>query len=560
MATPASSYTITAGVLQAYPSSSNPFIAAGPDTYTFLRYDTFNAMVASGAIITAVNVIPAVGSFPAGFQPVASWSSQSSVAAFKALDPTNYNLTNVVNIFLAQKYATYDSVTGIITFSSTVASSGGSSVSTQPLFLGAAKVTGINWDFKNSVIKGLIETTESTAPIPLSQLNKSVTDLQTKIDAITSKDSDLQSQITVVKTDLATESSTRSSADSTLTTNLASEVTRATAAESALQSSQIVPTNVPYSPAVYADADPPLPLPSSLVATSPDGWYYRNHIANHKVNWYIPIIAKLKYKEIKNIYANVSVISSLSCPFMVIYTKLRSSNNSGSWYGSKSVYDIGSINGNINAAGLYNFYTHYAATNSPNFTPQAWTKSAVFSAGTPLPDEEILAIAFSSNSASTVGLVEFVVSQVGIITSNETREAFFSNTDVAIVSTSSALTTETSARLAAEAALGVRADAEASARATMDTTLTGKIDTEASARLAADNALGLRVDGEASARATMDTTLTGKIDTEASARLAADAALQAQIDTLNASVTALNLFSKATNKVLFHNDNLTPPV
>jgi hypothetical protein len=198
MATPASSYTITAGILQAYPSSSNPFIAAGPDTYTFLRYDTFNAMVSTGAITTTVTVVPASGSLPAGYAPAAAWSSQPSVAAFKALDPVNTYLIEVVNTFLVKQFATFDAATGLITFRATVAGSGGGSgsFSNQPLFLGAAKVTGINWDFRNSVVKGLIETTEATAPIPLSQLNKSVTDLQTKIDAITSKDSDLQSQIT----------------------------------------------------------------------------------------------------------------------------------------------------------------------------------------------------------------------------------------------------------------------------------------------------------------------------------------------------------------------------
>jgi len=525
MATPLASYTITAGVLQAYPSSSNPFISAGPATYGFLVHSGFNAMVASGAIVTAVNTIPPVGGLPAGIQLAASWSSQSSVAAYKALDSNNLYLMEVVNTFLTKQYATFDAATGIITFRNTATSVSGGGFSNQPLFLGAAKVTGINWDFKNSVIKGLIEATELTAPVPKSQLDKSVTELQTKIDAITSKDSDLQAQINVVKSDLATESSTRSSADSTLTTNLASEAIRATAAESSLENS------------ISAEV--------LRASTKEDALQVSVDTINSTISPY------------PNLFST-ELLAASAIKSQSSYSDLLLPDTIGdiSYYPPNQIVILETVDIN------------------PTVDPETKNFVGWFVCGSGIPTgTTILNYRYDYTNYSSVGRAMYanLSNDIGEPSGTYTicvamkvkSDIDFQNTFSCMNITDAVHPQEAAAFHQIDDAVSVekiRAEAKETELNSKIADLQSQIDTETSARSSADIALGVRIDSEASARATMDTTLTGKINTEKADRIAADADLQAQIDTLKTLTDSLNVFSKALNKVMFHNDNLTPPV
>jgi hypothetical protein len=309
--------------------------------------------------------------------------------------------------------------------------------------------------------------------------------------------------------------------DAVILSQLTAETSRATAAEAIIQKSVIVPTFVPFSAAITADGASPMPLPASLSSTAPDGWYYKNAVSGQKINWYVPSFAKLTVADVLNMYANCYIVNPASPPFIALYTKPKI-GGAASWYGAKLVYDYAA--GALSAAGYYSFYTSTAAINSPNFTSTALTLSTVFSAGTALPTDEILGIAFSSNSAAAANSVELVLSIFGIVTPKETRECFFQNTDVALPATNTSVSSETAARIAA------------------------------------DNALGVRIDGEASARSAMDVTLNSRIDTEASTRSSADAALQAQIDTLNSQVASLNAFCISLNSAQYHHPDLTPVI
>ena len=309
--------------------------------------------------------------------------------------------------------------------------------------------------------------------------------------------------------------------DAVVLSQLTTETTRATAAEATIQKSVIVPTFVPFSAAITADGASPMPLPASLSSTAPDGWYYKNAGSGQKINWYVPSFAKLTVADVLSMYANCYIVNPASPPFITLYTKPKT-GGAASWYGAKLVYDYAA--GALPSAGYYSLYTTTPAINSPNYTSTALTKSAVFSAGTALPADEILAISFSSNSAAVANAVELVLAIFGIVTPQETRECFFQNTDVALPATNTSVSSETAARIAA------------------------------------DIALGIRVDVETAARSAMDVTLTGKIDTEKADRIAANAALQVQIDTLNAQVASLNAFCISLNLAQYHHPDLSPVV
>ena len=491
MATPpASSFTITAGILQASPSSSNPFIAAGPTTYPFLRWDTFNAMVASGAIITAVNTIPAANGFPAGIQPVASWSSQPSVAAYKLLDPTNYNLTQVVNVFLAQQYATFDAATGLITFRATptsVSGGGSSGFSNQPLFLGAAKVNGINWDFKNSVIKGLIETTEATAPIPKSQLDKSVTDLQTKIDAITSKDSDLQSQIT-------------------------NEVTRASNAESAINS-----TLTGYASSFSTDV---------ITSTSANGIQLKGGQVVFENGFQAG--DAIVYNFTSNIASCGRLTAHSDQTAIEVKTSFAMSNNSiTDILDAVNPQDVPAYHQIADAVAVE---TLRAETKENSLTDsisalatQVSTKKLVM----PLIDvEDVTGVSIKTDEQGNLNF-NLISNTAGVVISGGANEL-----DAQTIGCG----TLYSANYGDAVILGNDIQCGTNHILNIGDALTDK-----------------------------DVPSFGQVKSWVAT--ASTAVLQAEIDTLksqvaslNASVTALNLFSKAMNKVMFHNDNLTPPV
>jgi len=489
--TPASSYTITAGVLQAYPSSSNPFIAAGPDTYTFLRYDTFNAMVASGAITTSVTVVPASGSLPAGYTPAAAWSSQPSVAAFKALDSTNNYIRDIVNIFLAKQFATFDAPTGIITFRNTPAtvSGGGSSgsVSNQPLFLGAAKVTGINWDFRNSVIKGLIETTEATAPIPLSQLNKSVTDLQTKIDAITSKDSDLQSQIT-------------------------DEVTRAKGAEDDINS-----TLTGYASSFSTD----------IIVSKSGGGIQLNGGQVVFENGFQAGDATVYYFT-SNVASCGRLTSHSDQTSIEVQTSFAMSNNS-----------ITDILDAVNPQDVPAYHQLIDAVEVEKARAEAKEKSltdSISAFATQVSTEKLVMPLINVEDATGVSIKTDELGNLNFNVGSGIAGVVITGGANELNSQTIGCETLYSASYSSAVKLGNDIQCGTNHILNIGDALT-------------DNDVPSFGQVKSWVATASTAVLQAEIDT-----------LKSQIDTLNASVTALNLFSKAMNKVMFHNDNLTPPV
>lgn len=88
--------------------------------------------------------------------------------------------------------------------------------------------------------------------------------------------------------------------------------------------------------AVWVDECAPLPIPYSLTQQttnfSLDGWYFKNLVANSKVNWYIPANNGMTMNDFVNIYMNVFVVNKNSLPFITIYTKAKH-NSTDLWPG-----------------------------------------------------------------------------------------------------------------------------------------------------------------------------------------------------------------------------------
>jgi hypothetical protein len=135
------------------------------------------------------------------------------------------------------------------------------------------------------------------------------------------------------------------------------------------------PINVNCSPAIWQDECPPMPIPSSVSGSYPngnygmDGWYFRNLLLNSttasKINWYLPANgSSMKVKHILNMFLNIHAISDKSLPFISIWTAPK---------GNSSDLFTGYCNANINfvfsatnsSATSNKGYTLYTGDNAP---------------------------------------------------------------------------------------------------------------------------------------------------------------------------------------------------
>ena len=112
-------------------------------------------------------------------------------------------------------------------------------------------------------------------------------------------------------------------------------------------------------------------------------------------------------------------------PYFTVYTKLQASNNYSSWFHSSMTY-VPNANSSPNQT-----CQMYANLKSLTFTPQSiniqnqisMSPSTVSNPkGTYLDTDEILFIAFGTNSNSALNNVDFSISKIGMITPNFSAE------------------------------------------------------------------------------------------------------------------------------------------
>jgi len=409
--------------------------------------------------------------------------------------------------------------------------------------LGGSKLVNINGPSNSSdaVNKNYCDTAISgvNANIVVSNLdNKQYTDDKVKdqkdrIDAIldgsTGDLNQFKEIVTLVNSLDATQATDILTKTSTLNTNLSNEVIRATAVESSIIRKAEISMDILPVPSIYADGDQPTVMPPNISTntkfTGCDGFYYRNMTLGKKINWYLPNTISLKGSDIVNIIFNATLFSTVSPPFITIYTAKTGVNDLGSWYHSRSTYIV------WDTSQLVSFKDYqFTTSSSPGVvevgkTAFSLTVDPYSSRGTLEPNDTILAISIGTDSAAAVGNVEFIADRIKLVTATGTFVYNFSSMFTEISSLKGSLAGNallTTTNLSAEVSRAQAAEAALAATATSNfNTLNTAIVSEAS--LARTNETGLQsgIDAEITRATGAETVLNNKI-----------IALQAKLDNL----------------------------
>ena len=362
-----------------------------------------------------------------------------------------------------------------------------------------------------------------------------VKDQKDRIDAIldgsTGDLNQFKEIVTLVNSLDATQATDILTKTSTLNTNLSNEVSRATTAESTIIRKAEISMDILPVPSIYADGDQPTVMPTHISTntkfTGCDGFYYRNMTLGKKINWYLPNTISLKGSDIVNIIFNATLFSTVSPPFITIYTAKQGVNDLGSWFHSRVTYIVWD-NSQLVSFKDYQFTTSSSpAVVEVGKTAFSLTIDPFSSLGTLEPNDTILAISIGTNSAAAVGDVEFIADRIKLVSATGTIVYNFSSLFTEISSLKGSLAGNnllTTNNLNSEVARAEAAEAALASTATSNyNTLNTAIVSEAS--LARTNESGLQsgIDAEITRATGAETVLNNKI-----------IALQAKLDSMYA--------------------------
>jgi hypothetical protein len=184
-------------------------------------------------------------------------------------------------------------------------------------------------------------------------------------------------------------------------------------------------SNASVASSVYADGSPPVPIP--LLRYGYQGWYYTNSASwvnpapsvRNKINWYLlPNSATTTVGDLRYIRLNLHLFSSVSTPFLTVYTNATGTGDAGGWYKSKRVYVVAAA---AAAAALSNnnsycFYMNWNGYSVAPFTVAhtnvalsltAVSGGAVGAFGS---GEVLFAYSIGTDSGAAPGNVEFILS------------------------------------------------------------------------------------------------------------------------------------------------------
>ena len=205
----------------------------------------------------------------------------------------------------------------------------------------------------------------------------------------------------------------------------------------AIKSSKIMS----YVPAVYADSTI-LPKPLELCSYLPtsnagnfDGWRMRNDVAGKKFNFYVPSNG-LKVGDVKAMYLELCAPSVVSMPFITIYTNKQNDGNDFSWYRSRATYTRNATD-TLVAGSNYNMVSNLknVDTFNSNYLIRHDTVLDTTSVGSKnlanmLDTDDIMFFSIGSDSGSSVGNVECIISKFRLQLETGICEFVFSNTHV----------------------------------------------------------------------------------------------------------------------------------
>ena len=248
---------------------------------------------------------------------------------------------------------------------------------------------------------------------------------------ITDKDSN-NSQIT--STDLLfngvstnTKISTNTSNIATNTSNIASNTTAINNINSHL-AQVVVPQLTFSSPAIYADSTI-IPSTNSTYQNTYGvfGWYMKNVNTGSKFNLYFPPQPNMTVADLKGVYYEMfsNCVNLGDMPYITIYTKPTGTNDYRPWYHSSYtivpsvlpsansfVQCFGNLqNLSFNSANVWGNYSYSPLIASTYQNPK----------GDYQPNQQVLFVSLSSNSASAVGNLDCSLLKFGMIStfSNE---------------------------------------------------------------------------------------------------------------------------------------------
>jgi len=203
------------------------------------------------------------------------------------------------------------------------------------------------------------------------------------------------------------------------------------------------------SSAVWADECAPYPIPYTITANNEtvDGWWFKNLAQGNKINWYLPANNNMTMGDFVNLYLNVFVASTVSLPFLTVYTKAK---------GDSTDYWPGLVNARVNyifnsVSTANKYYSLYTGNNAPmnNFNTTAVQCGATstsngqnrstnanymtgnnYATNLVALTDEIFAFSIGSDSVSSAGNVEFVLNSFNIQQTTGTTQMLFQNSSV----------------------------------------------------------------------------------------------------------------------------------
>jgi len=186
-------------------------------------------------------------------------------------------------------------------------------------------------------------------------------------------------------------------------------------------------SNLSVAASVYADKSPPVPIP--IIKYGYQGWYYTNSSlwvnpapsVRNKINWYLlpNVNGGTTVERLRYIRLNLHIFNVVSTPFITVYTQATGSGDYGGWYKSKRTYISSNVSDDGNPLSdntNYCFYTNWNGYSISPFTI-AHTNAAMSLSGVSGSNignfgnnEVIFAYSIGTNSTSTAGTVEFILS------------------------------------------------------------------------------------------------------------------------------------------------------
>lgn len=244
----------------------------------------------------------------------------------------------------------------------------------------------------DSALQSSIESEVSRATSAESGLDSRITAVEAQVGE------DLQAAIAELDEKVSTEASTRASADLALQ----AQITSIQGAEGVLFEDNV---------GTYADGAAGIKDPNGR-----DGWYFKNN--NNKINWYFfdGSQESVTVSQFESIYSVATVDAPLtsSDTFLMAYYTMPQGDgqDAGSWYRSRQVY----VPNNSFERGVKSLF-YVGAEPSADLYPELPRVQMVISnistVGPNGPSEQMMTTVFGTNSNSTAGKIELVVNKLG---------------------------------------------------------------------------------------------------------------------------------------------------